>query len=293
MGNKPPIKNRRVSPLKPGMRGIAHSWVTAQMRGVSYSKEKQRRLYFSGGVLFIAVLWLAMWLGGFLPVLEASKNRVIKNQLVSMGFVVKRVDVVGEGRIREAEVRGALGVQPGDYLFDMDINSAQRRVQDLQWVDTAVVRRLWPSRIVVHINERTPFALWQKDGVLKVIDHDGIILEAARVAEFNHLPFFVGAGAQTHAREFYEALGSKPAILARASAFVFVGQRRWNVLLDDGELTIMLPSQNFQEALARLDSYDSQYGLLDRALSRVDLRVKGRIYLRPSEEKPVKKRRRA
>ena len=37
--------------------------------------------------------------------------------MISMGFVIERVDVMGEGRLHEADVRKALGVYAGDYLF--------------------------------------------------------------------------------------------------------------------------------------------------------------------------------
>ena len=195
----------RVSPLKPGLSG-ARNWATAQARAASYSPKRMRRLILTGLGLAFLVLWGALWLGGFIPALQASSARFSKHRLMNIGFVVKHVDVVGEGRIAETDVRDILGVRPGDYLFDMDINNAQMRVQSLSWVDTAVVRRLWPDRIVVHINEKIPYAMWQNNGVMKVVDQAGVIITDAKAEKFPKLPLVVGIGASAQTSGFLDIL---------------------------------------------------------------------------------------
>lgn len=114
---------------------------------------------------------------------------------MKVGFVVDQVDVVGEGRMAEEEIRAQLGIRPGDYLFDMNIESAQKRVQSLHWVETATIRRLWPNKIVVYIHERTPHALWQSRNTLTLIDAGGEVITRQALSDFRHLPLVVGAGA--------------------------------------------------------------------------------------------------
>jgi len=121
---------RRVSPLKPGLRG-ARNWATAQIRSASYSRQNFTRLMITGTILAFAILWGGLWLGGFTPYVTSGFDRFTKQKLVNMGFVVKYVDIVGEGRVREDKVREMLGVRAGDYLFDMDIKNAQERIQSL------------------------------------------------------------------------------------------------------------------------------------------------------------------
>lgn len=271
---------RRVSPLKPGISG-ARNWATAQVRAASYSPKRMRRLIFTGLALLTFVLWGALWLGGFIPTLQASGARFSKQRLMNAGFVVKHVDVVGEGRISKQQVRGILGVRSGDYLFDMDIKSAQARVQSLNWVDTAVVRRLWPDRIVVHINERTPYALWQENGIINVMDKDGVVIAAVKSAQFNALPFVVGAGAGEKASAFLGELGTHNYLKNKIEAIVFVSQRRWDIVLKDNGPRILLPASDLQGALRRLGAYHAKHGVLDLPLEHIDMRVKGRLTLRP------------
>lgn len=280
---KPAPKKRstakRVSPMKPGLTG-ARNWATAQVRAASYSRKKMIRLIASGLALFLAILWVALWLGGFIPNIQAAGNKFTKTRLMSMGFVVQHVDIVGEGRISEADVRARLGVQPGDYLFDMNIETAQSRVQSLSWVDTAVIRRLWPNRVVVHINERRPYALWQNNEVIHVVDNAGIVIEDAQIPNFSSLPLVIGPGAAEHASGIWQEINKYDDLAANVSAIVYVGQRRWDLVLE-GDTRVLLPSDQPEEALARLAKYDSEHGLFKLDIERIDMRVEGRLMLKP------------
>jgi len=282
---------RRVSPLKPGLRG-ARNWATAQIRSASYSRQKFIRLVVSGIVLTFAMLWGGLWLGGFTPHIASGFDRFTKRNLVNMGFVVKYVDVVGEGRVREDKVREMLGVRSGDYLFDMDIKNAQERIQSLSWVDTAIVRRLWPNRVVVHINERHPYALWQNDQQIKVIDDEGFVIMKADAREFSELPFVVGAGAAENAQPIWDMLDMHPEVLARTESVVFVGKRRWDIVFKDGT-RILLPEQNPTAALQRFDTYNLEHDLLGLDLKHIDMRVRGRLTLLPNNaNEPTTKKQR-
>jgi len=270
---------RRVSPIKPGLTG-ARNWATAQVRAASYSRKKMIRLIASGIALLLAILWMALWLGGFIPNIQAAGNKFTKNRLMSMGFVVQHVDVVGEGRISEAEVRARLGVKPGDYLFDMNIETARSRVQSLSWVDTAVIRRLWPNRVVVHINERRPFALWQNNEVIQVVDNTGVVISDANIPDFSSLPLVIGPGAAENAGHIWQEINKYEHLASDVTAIVYVGQRRWDLVLT-GDTRVLLPADQPAEALGRLAKYDEEHGLLNLDVERIDMRVEGRLMLKP------------
>ncbi|MEP1231690.1 MAG: FtsQ-type POTRA domain-containing protein, partial [Litorimonas sp.] len=158
----------RVSPLKPGLRG-ARNWASAQMRAAGHTRKAMLRFIGSIFLVLSALLFLALWLGGFMPQVRQGLHDFKVGRLMSMGFVVKQIDVMGEGRLHEADVRAAVGIYPGEYFFGADLVRAQNRTESLPWVDRAVVRRLWPNRIVVQLVETKPYALWQRNGQFSLV----------------------------------------------------------------------------------------------------------------------------
>ena len=277
---------RRVSPLKPGLTG-ARNWATAQVRAASYTRKGFWRLTLSILFIVFTIAFLGLWLGGFLPDARQSSQNFVKNRLSSLGFVVERVDVMGEGRLRESDVVQALGVVPGDYLFDLDISAAQKRVENLSWVERAVVRRLWPDRIVVQIIERKPYALWQNEETLHLVDKDGGVIALASNDDVSGLPLIVGAEAPENFSEIHDVLGQYPNLETRAYAMVHYNTGRWDLILNEGDLKIKLPSKNIHSSLQKLGVLQSRTRILDREISVIDLRLPDRISLSPIASEPV------
>lgn len=277
---------KRVSPLKPGLRG-ARNWMTAQVRTAQYSR--WRMLRFVGSLLFIffAIVFLALWLAGLLPDAQRSGEDLVKNRLVKMGFVVQHVDVIGEGAISENDVKRALGVSSGDYLFDADLRQAQNRIENITWVERAIVRRLWPDRIVVQIIERKPYALWQNNGEFYLVDEKGGVISAAAMEAYPDLNLIVGPDAPAHYAEFNRQLADFPLIASRSTALVHHNTGRWDLILDNGDMRIKLPAANIRSTLSRLQQLQRSYRLLDRQVGVIDLRLNDRITLAPTLEEPA------
>lgn len=270
-----------MSPLKPGLRG-ARNWASAQMRAASHTRKGFTRLVLSILGTLLLVVFLGIWLGGFLPnVMQASDN-FKRNRLMSMGFVIERVDVMGEGRLREEDVRRALGVYAGDYLFGIDMEGAQQRVESLSWVDRAVVRRLWPDRIVVQIIERQPYALWQHGGEIKVVDAKGTAITDANARNYTQLTLFVGENAGEQAASIRQIMGEFPQISPRVESFVNVSDSRWDMILDEGAVRVMLPEAAMRKALRQLQTLQTQTQILDRTIETIDMRLPDRLTLSPS-----------
>ncbi len=279
-GKSIPKGSHRVSPLKPGLRG-ARNWASAQMRAASHTRKGFTRLVLSIVGTLLLIIFLGLWLGGFLPNVMQAGDNFKRNRLMSMGFVIERVDVMGEGRLREEDVRRALGVYAGDYLFGIDMESAQKRVESLSWVDRAVVRRLWPDRIVVQIIERQPYALWQHEGKVKVVDVGGMAISDANALQFSQLTLFVGENAGEHAASITQMMEEFPSIKQRVESFIQVGNRRWDMVLDDGAVRVKLPEENIRKALRDLQSLQARTQILDRTIETVDMRLPDRLTLSP------------
>lgn len=243
---------------------------------------RQRRLLAPAA----AGLAIVVVLGGGLSVLHAIGQGTSFRERVgdATGHLGLRVaQVIVEGRLKTPEplLRAAIGVAPGDPILAYSVQAARARIESINWVRAATVERRLPDTIVVQLVERRPFAVWQHEGKFRLIDRDGQVVTDSDVADFaNQLPLVVGAGAPQAAASLLDALATQPAIQARVTAAVRVGERRWNLRMNNGT-DVLLPEGADVQALARLAELQAQHALLDRPLQAIDMRLPDRLVLRP------------
>ena len=186
----------------------------------------------------------------------------------------------GEETRGEAKEGGGSGAP----ILAIDLEAARTRIQALPWVRQASVRRVLPDTIVVEIVERRPLALWQHDKKFALIDEEGQAILRDDVARFSDLMVVVGEDAAPNATALVRMLATEPELMRRVKAAVRVGGRRWNVHLEQG-IDVKLPEQDPEAAWRRLADYQRRYGVLDKQVRTVDLRLSDRLTVLPAPPK--------
>jgi cell division protein FtsQ len=199
---------------------------------------------------------------------------------------VAAITVQGRANTPEPLLRAALGVAVGDPILGFSVEGARSRIESLSWVEHVAVERRLPGTIVVDLVERRPFAIWQNAGKFQLIDRSGNVVENEDVSAFSDLPLVVGLDAPAHAAAMLDGLAAQPGIKSRVVAIVRVGERRWNLQLNNG-ITVMLPEGHEAVALTRLAELQTDQGLLDRPLVFVDMRLPDRLAVRAKPAPPA------
>lgn len=107
---------------------------------------------------------------------------------------VDHIEVVGSSHVSPAGAVAAAGVSPGVPLMAVDPGQGAARLQAIPWVRRAEVRRLFPNRIRISLEERRP-AAWaaRPEGGFVLLDDTGrVLVEAPRRPE--GLPEVTGMG---------------------------------------------------------------------------------------------------
>ena len=201
------------------------------------------------------------------------------------GLRVQHIDIEGHHNTPEALLRTAVGIEKGTPILDVSLRAARERLASLSWVKSAVVERQLPDTIVVKLDERRPFAIWQNNGKFMLIDRSGNVIAHQNVMDFRKLPLVVGPGAPEAAAALLETLSSLPALQARVAAAVRVGDRRWDLQMNN-RTEVMLPEGHEAAALDRLMHLQQSHDLLDRPLVAIDMRLPDRMVLRPRAAPP-------
>ncbi len=200
--------------------------------------------------------------------------------LVVAGFGIENIEINGYKETSELAILEKLEV--GGSLVGYDVAGAQDRIATLPWVARATVRKFYPSTLSVEIEEREPFALWQRQGQVFVIDRGGTEIVELEESRFGKLPFMVGEGANQQVGDFLAHINAEPDIAAQMRAAVLVAGRRWDLHLEDG-VTVKLPEKNIRAALAQLVRLNAERQLLQRDVIVIDLRLPDRVTVRLPE----------
>jgi cell division protein FtsQ len=237
--------------------------------------------------LYAAGAGLGLLLGGGLGLwakssgLVADAEDALASRLLAVtadaGFAVRQVYVDGRVRTGLEELRARLGVEIGDPILGVDTEAARARLEQLTWVDQASVVRMLPASLYIRLIERQPLALWQQGGQFAIIDRTGAVIERGlddgNLPEaYRQLRVLVGENAPLHAEELFALLSTEPALSERVVAAIWVGDRRWDLHLDN-QIDVMLPEQDPQTAWHLLAAKARDEALLDRAIRVVDLRL--------------------
>jgi cell division protein FtsQ len=211
----------------------------------------------------------------------------IGDGLVSMtGMIGLKVgDLLVEGRqmADKQAVLAAIQIRRDQPILGYDIEAARRRLENIPWVETAMVERRLPDTIFVSLTERHPMALWQHNGKFSMIDAKGVEIATDQLGAYSTLPVVVGKDAPAAAEALLLMLDGEPDLKNRVTAAVRVGGRRWNLRLDN-RVDVKLPEQDPAVAWSELASLEREQKLLEREIVAVDLRQSDRMVIQLTPE---------
>jgi cell division protein FtsQ len=240
----------------------------------------------AAAVTLAGVGWMA-WPGAWIARQGTALNDGMIALSGDLGLTLRSITVDGRQQTPPDELLAAIGASRGTPLLALDPEAIRAHVETLPWVKSASVRRGLDGTLTVQIDEFAPFALWQRDGKFYLVDRDGEAIAAPDPGRFSQLIVLVGDNAPQHAADLVAMLGLEPELKARVRAAVWIGDRRWNLRLDNG-VDVKLPEQNPAGAWLELARLEREQGLLKRDLSTIDLRLPDRLVVRLAPDaKPI------
>ncbi|HEY5633396.1 MAG TPA: cell division protein FtsQ/DivIB [Burkholderiaceae bacterium] len=175
-------------------------------------------------------------------------------------------------------------------FFAVDLDKVRARYEALPWVRRAAVRRVWPDRLVVTIEEHRPLAIW---GAGQLINTHGELFAAnlAEAEEDGPLPELAGPnGSHASVLARYHDLQRWLAPLQRRPLAVSLSQRwAWSARLDDGTALLIGREQGIAiEARVRrwVELYPRVQSRIEHAPAVVDLRYPNGFALRTASAAP-------
>jgi cell division protein FtsQ len=215
------------------------------------------------GVAFLAIFYAVFMVVVHLPVFPLREVRISAQP----------------AHVQRAEIEAIVRQHLRGNFFTLDLAQARKGFESIPWVRRADVRRQWPDRLDVTLEEHVPLARW---GTLGLVNAQG---EVFRAHYEGKLPAFNGPNGAAkemaiqyaYFRRSLERIGREP-VQVNLSA-----RRAWSIRLDGGT-ALELGRADIEGRLARfVQSYTQAASLLGRRMEYVDLRYANGFAVRVPE----------
>jgi cell division protein FtsQ len=134
--------------------------------------------------LLLALAWQAVkW---------ATRSPVFTVRAIALDAALERSSIAG--------VRATALPRLSGHFFSIDLDATRAAFEAVPWVRKAVVRRVWPNRLSVSLEEHQAAALWQSEGQRKerLVNTHGEVFEAnVKDVADEELPTLAGADANS------------------------------------------------------------------------------------------------
>lgn len=174
-------------------------------------------------------------------------------------FAIGGIRLEGDvARNNEVTIRANAGPRLAGNFFTMDLDATRAAFEAVPWVRHAVVRRIWPNKLVVRLEEHSPVAIWKGDeGNDRLVNSHGEIFEAnVGDVDDDSLPDFGGQDQDAPAVwALYQRLSPLLARIDRSVDKLSVTERgSWTVSLDNGS-SIDMGRGSEDEVIARVERF--------------------------------------
>jgi cell division protein FtsQ len=197
-------------------------------------------------------------------------------------FAIRGVTVVGDvSHYNAISLRANVMPRLKGTFFTLDLHATRQVFETMPWVRQAVVRRDFPNRLKVQLEEHQPVAYWGGEGDARLVNNFGEVFEAnLGELEQDDLPRLSGPeGQSARVLATYQTLQPLFAPMELALEQLELTPRGgWRAQLESGT-TLELGSGSTEELVARLERFlktvtqaTAQYSRGVDQLASVDLR---------------------
>ena len=211
---------------------------------------------------------------------------VARHPALAIGSIVVTGDVTHNNAVT---LRANVAPRLSGNFLSLDMEQARRAFEAVPWVRRALVRREFPDRLQVVLQEHRAVALWGPEGESRLLNSFGEVFEAnPGEVDDDALPRLLGADAQAaQVLTMYQSLQPvfEPMDLA-LEQLELTGRGGWRARLDTGaslELGRGSPAEvleRTQRFLKTITQVSSRYGRRPDALETADLRYQDAYAIR-------------
>ncbi|MBM4263791.1 MAG: FtsQ-type POTRA domain-containing protein [Deltaproteobacteria bacterium] len=210
-------------------------------------------------------------------------------------FAVRDIQVRGSEKVGGSEIVAMTGLRYGVNLWKVDAANIEQKVLRHPWVRRVLVRREFPHRVVIDVEERQPRAIVAL-GKLYYVDSDGLLFKEIDAVEKTSFPLLTGlradelaAGGPALRKRVQEAmrLGELMTRDARPlSEIHFAGPEQVVIYMTKYPIALRMGWGDWQNKIARLDRVLALWKGHEERLASLDLSFRDQVVARLRRAQP-------
>jgi cell division protein FtsQ len=209
-------------------------------------------------------------------------------------FMVRSVDMNRCSNVSLEEVWAIVRGDGSGILWSVPAKEVARRLSGHPWVRSVSVRKSFPDRLVVRIQERTPVAMVNLD-VLHYLDEEGRPFKRLTAYDPKNLAIVTGFSRgdllrkdPVTVRDLRKTLDLLRGVEAGAlrqnvSEIHFDAQDGYTVVTRDAGLQLKVGMMDVKDAIRRIEAAMPRISGMSRSSGIADLKTEGRVFMRPGE----------
>lgn len=209
-------------------------------------------------------------------------------------FTVRTIDMNRCSNVSLEEVWAIVRGDGSGILWSVPAKEVTRRLSGHPWVRSVSVRKSFPDRLVVRIQERTPVAMVNLDA-LHYLDEEGRPFKRLTAYDPKNLAIVTGFSRgdllrkdPVTIRDLRKTLdllrGVEAGALRRnVSEIHFDAQDGYTVVTRDSGLQLKVGTMDVKEAIRRIEAAMPRISGMSRSSGIADLKTEGRVFMRPGE----------
>lgn len=208
------------------------------------------------------------------------------------------ITISGMNNVARPQILDVMASDIDRNIFFVPLEQRKKQLEQIPWVQSAAVMRLWPNRIKIVITERTPVAFVEVNSHIQMIDANGVIMELPAnqgrysfpviVGVSDNDPLSVRAARMKIFNRFMQELDASGAHYSADISDVDLSDPddvRATVTDPHGAVLVHLGSSNFLQHFQVYVTHVQEWRTQFQTLQSVDLRYDRQVIVNPDSAK--------
>lgn len=203
-------------------------------------------------------------------------------------LAMKTLELEGNEHLTDDELRQIAGLKGNESLLTLSGKKVYGKLLESPWIQSASVRKEYPSRLRILIRETEPFALLDMKGKMFIVDDRGRLLEELRENSVPFLPVILSdpyqeKNAYREAVELAKTIKTM-GILHRSQRIEIIAHKPNEIAANIDGVIVKIGAGEHEDKLARLLEIEQEIKKRNMPVAYIDLRFAKKVVVKTVNE---------